>query len=58
MLYIMDRDFEAKKQGYSANSYVEVLDACIAQHYTDGLIFMQDNAPIYTAKKVKEWFQE
>ena len=26
-LYIMDRDFESKKFGYSANSYIEVLDA-------------------------------
>ena len=25
-LYIMDRDFESKKHGYSANSYLEVLD--------------------------------
>jgi hypothetical protein len=24
-LYIMDRDFESKKHGYSANSYLEVL---------------------------------
>jgi hypothetical protein len=26
-LYIMDRDFESKKHGFSANSYIEVLDA-------------------------------
>ena len=26
-LYIIDRDFESKKYGYSANSYIEVLDA-------------------------------
>ena len=26
-LHIMDRDFESKKYGYSANSYIEVLDA-------------------------------
>jgi len=25
-LYIMDRDFESKKHGYLANSYLEVLD--------------------------------
>jgi hypothetical protein len=24
-LYIIDRDFESKKHGYSANSYLEVL---------------------------------
>ena len=27
-------------------------------NYTDDLIFMQDNALICTAKKVKEWFEE
>jgi hypothetical protein len=26
-LYIMDRDFESKKHGYSAESYLEVLNA-------------------------------
>ena len=26
-LYIIDRDFESKKGGFSANSYIEVLDA-------------------------------
>ena len=26
----MDRDFESKKHGYSANSYLEVLDAEVA----------------------------
>ena len=25
--YIMDRDFKSKKHGYSANSYLKVLDA-------------------------------
>ena len=40
MLYIIDQDFEAKKNGYLANSYIKVLDACVAQHRTDGLIFM------------------
>jgi hypothetical protein len=30
ILYIIDRDFEAKKQGYSANSYIEILDVYVA----------------------------
>jgi hypothetical protein len=25
-LYVLSRDFESKKHGYSANSYIEVLD--------------------------------
>jgi hypothetical protein len=57
-LYILDCDFESKKHGYSANSYIEVLDAELAGHHQLGLIFMQDNAPIHTARKVKDWFKE
>ncbi len=56
-LYIMDRDFESKKNGYSANSYIEVLDAHV-QYMDDDLCFMQDNASIHTAQKVKDWFIE
>jgi hypothetical protein len=58
-LYIMDRDFESKKHRYSAESYLEVLDAEVAPIYSTldkGYEFMQDNASIYTAKKVKQWF--
>lgn len=55
-LYIMDRDYESLKQGYSANSYLEVLDNQLLEIYHNGLTFMQDNAPIHTADKVKDWF--
>jgi len=58
-LYIMDRDFESLKHGYSANSYLEVLNAEVDPWYQtldSGYIFMQDNASIHTAKKVKKWF--
>ena len=54
----MDCDFEAKKQEYSVNSYIEVLDAQLARHYTDDMWFVHDNAPIHTAKKIKAWFEE
>jgi hypothetical protein len=57
LLYIMDRDFESKKHGYSANSYIEVLDAH-AQYIDNDLVFMQDNASIHTAHKVRDWFRE
>jgi len=30
-LYVLDRDFESKKHGYSANSYIEVLDNQVAR---------------------------
>ena len=62
-LYIMDRDFESKKHGYSAESYLEVLDAQVGPIFEelgrngDKYDFMQDNASIHTAKKVKAWFE-
>jgi transposase len=56
-LYIIDRDFESKKHGYSANSYIEVLDTNV-QYMEDDMVFMQDNASIHTAIKVKDWFKE
>ena len=54
----MDHDFKLKKNGYSANSYIEVLDAMLTMNYNDDLYFMQDNAPIHTANKVKKWFED
>ena len=56
-LYIMERDFESKKNGFSANSYIEVLDAH-AQYMNDDLVFVQDNASIHIAHKVTDWFKE
>jgi hypothetical protein len=58
LLYIIDRDFEAKKQDYSAASYIEVLEDNLPFYYQDDLIFMQDNAPIHTAHRVHDWFIE
>ena len=56
-LYIMDRDFESKKNRFSANSYIEVLDANV-QYIDDDIYFIQDNAFIHTTQKVKDWFTE
>ena len=56
-LYSLERDFEAKKIGYSANSYLNVLDQNLTQFYKPGLIFMQDNASIHTAHKMRFWFE-
>jgi hypothetical protein len=59
-LYVLDRDFESKKHGYSARSYIEVLDSQVAPWYEEldnnTYVFMQDNAPIHTANSVQEWF--
>ena len=53
-LLILERNFESKKYRYTANSYLALLKDLVVPNYTDDLIFIQDNAPIHTAKKVKE----
>jgi hypothetical protein len=57
-LYILSRDFESKKYGYSANSYIEVLDHQLPTCWQPGLTFMHDGASIHTAYKVRDWFLE
>ena len=56
-LTVLSRDWESKKQGYSANSYLEVLEDNLYSIWEPGLEFMQDNAPIHTANKIKKWFE-
>jgi hypothetical protein len=55
----MDQDFESAKHGYLVASYLEVLEAEVVPIYAtlkSGYLFIQDNASIYTAKRVKQWF--
>jgi len=49
-LYALERDFEAKKHRYFAKSYLNIFDDNLLNVYQSSLIFMQDNAPIHTAK--------
>ena len=50
-LYRMIRDIQARRQGYSATSYVECLEEDIPDIWEPGLLFMQDNTPyIYCAR--------
>ena len=51
-LYELNRDFESKKFGYSARSYIQVLDDNLRGIYNPDLTFMQDNAPIHKARSV------
>jgi hypothetical protein len=53
----MEHDFKLKKNGFSTNSYIEVLNAHM-QYMDNNMCFMQDNASIHTAQKVKDWFAE
>lgn len=50
-LYLLECDWESKKHGYSAASYIQVLNDNLIEIYQSGLIFMQDNVPIHSAKK-------
>jgi len=54
----LDRDFESKKHGYSAKSYLEVLEDQMPKCWILELIFMQDNASIHTARAVQRCFLE
>ena len=57
-LYILEHDWETKKHGYFAQSCIKVLEDNLPYHYTDDLIFIQDNAPIHTAHTVRDWLRE
>lgn len=57
-LYQLERDFKSLKHGYSAKSYIQVLDDNLPGIYEPGLIFMQDNASIHTTHKVRDCFKE
>lgn len=57
-LYTLIRDPRAKRGGYSAEFYLQLLDDKLLEFHISGLIFLQDNAPIHTAKQVKQLFDE
>ncbi len=58
-LYLLERYWESKKHGYSAASYIQILNHSLTGIWEPGLVFMQDNASIHSAKKkTKLWFQE
>ena len=50
----MARDPAVKKNGYTAASYMDLLEEEIPTIWEPGLLFMQDNAPIHTAKIVRD----
>ena len=56
-LVIMQRDPEARRQGYTANSYIWALEEGLEPYYCPGTFFLQDNARIHVAGKTKEWLE-
>ncbi len=57
-LYLLDRNFEFKKHGYSAVFYIQILNHNLAGIWKSELVFMQNNASIHRVRKSKLWFQE
>ena len=57
-LVIMERDPNAARTGYSANSYIEALEEGLLRNYHPGERFMQDNARIHTAKKTVDFLED
>ncbi len=57
-LYLLDRDFEFKKHGYSAVFYIQILNHNLTDIWKSELVFMQNNASIHRVRKSKLWFQE
>lgn len=53
-LLVLRRDLEAKRQGYSANSHLQVPRDGLLPIYNRNHIYQQDGAPIHTAKKNRE----
>ena len=51
----MERDPNARRNGYSAESYKAMIEEQLPQIYEPGFLFQQDNAPIHTAHIVTEW---
>ena len=54
----MEWDSDSKKNGYSANSYLKVIEEQLPTIWEPGLTFMQDNASVHTARKIQAWFEE
>lgn len=54
----LERDFDAKKNGYSSRSYIKILDENLLILYQDHLLFAQDNAPIHKSKATMKWLND
>lgn len=57
-IYQMSRDEASTGRGYSSQSYLELIRDYLPAIWRPGMEFMQDNAPIHTARIIKDWFCE
>ena len=51
-------DLESKKGGVTARIYKNILEEYLPTLIDPFTIFMQDNAPIYTSRLLRNWLQE
>ena len=51
-LVIMERDSDAPRGGYSAQSYIKALTKGLLPYYRRSQLFMQDGAGIYRSRAV------
>ena len=56
-LIAMERDVLARKEGYSARSYIWALEEGLIPVYKPLDIYQMDNAPIYILNLVKGWLE-
>jgi transposase len=57
-LVIMERDSDAPRGGYSAQSHIEALTKGLLPHYRRSQLFMQDGAGIHRSRAVAAFLQE
>jgi hypothetical protein len=51
-LVIIERDSDAPRRGYSAQSYIEALTKGLLPHWRRSHLFMQDGAGIHRARVI------
>ena len=56
-LVVMERDTTLAHSGYTRWSYIQTLEEALLHLYEAGMVFQQDNAPIYTAQDVKDFLE-
>jgi transposase len=57
-LQVMECDETSRRSGYTAASYIKVLEEVIPQQYEQGMFFLQDNAKIHTAALTMRWLAD
>lgn len=54
-LILLERDPTSKRNGYTARSYLKVMEYAIPKCLTKTMWFLQDNAPIHKAKIIQDF---